>query len=121
MRTQWARISGPLLALIAEGFFSRLSFGVISFALPLYAHHLGLSLAQIGLLASLSTAVSLTVKPAMGWVADHAGLKRSYVVAVALRSVVALLLSLAGAPWQLFAIRGVQGVSQALRDPAADS
>jgi MFS family permease len=121
MRSHWARVNGPLLGLIAEGFLSRLSFGVISFALPLYAHHLGLSLAEIGFLASLNIAVALATKPAMGWVADHAGVKRSYVAAIALRSVVALLLALATAPWQLYAIRSVLGVSQALRDPSADA
>src|SRR5919201_4405648 len=121
MRAQWARNNGPLLALVAEGFFSRLSFGVISYALPLYGHHLGLSLAEIGLLASLSTAVALVTKPAMGWVADKAGLKRGLTVAVVLRSVVALLFAMATAPWQLYAVRSTLGVSQALRDPSADA
>jgi MFS family permease len=121
MRAQWARTNRPLLALIAEGFLSRLGFGVISFALPLYAHELGLNLAQIGLLASLNTAVALATKPALARVADHAGLKRGYTLAMALRSVVALLLALASVPWQLYAIRSVLGVSQALRDPSADA
>ena len=37
---------GALLAIVAEGFFSRLSFGLLTFALPLYAvRELGMSLA----------------------------------------------------------------------------
>ncbi len=37
---------GALLAIVAEGFFSRLSFGLVTFALPLYAfEEFGLSLA----------------------------------------------------------------------------
>ena len=37
-------ISPALLVILAEGFLSRLSFGIISFALPLYARQLGLGL-----------------------------------------------------------------------------
>src|SRR5512142_1239363 len=48
-----------LLAITAEGLLSRLSFGVIGFALPLYARHLGLSFTQIGILVSLNSAVAL--------------------------------------------------------------
>jgi len=110
-----------LLAIVAEGFLSRLSFGLISFALPLYAYQLGLGLTEIGLLYSLNTIVSLALKPLMGWAADRYGLKRGFTVAISLRSLVALLLAFAGAPWQLYAIRFVHGVSISLRDPAANA
>jgi MFS family permease len=55
----------------------------------------------------------------MGWVVDRFGVRTAYVAAVALRSVVLLLLVLAAAPWQLFAVRALHGVAIALRDPAA--
>src|SRR5690242_21767529 len=42
-----------LLAITAEGLLSRLSFGVIGFALPLYARHVGLSFTQIGIFVCL--------------------------------------------------------------------
>jgi MFS family permease len=110
-----------LAAIIAEGFFSRLSFGLISFALPLYAYQeLGLSLTAIGFLASLNLGVAIVLKPFMGSLADHVGMKPSFTIAIALRSVVSLLLVFATLPWQLFAIRGVHGVSIALRDPSAN-
>jgi hypothetical protein len=51
------RINLPLLAIVGEGLFSRLSFGLIGFTLPLYARHLGLSLSQVGILAGLNSAV----------------------------------------------------------------
>jgi MFS family permease len=109
-----------LAAIVAEGFFSRLSFGLISFALPLYAYQeLGLSLTAIGFLASLNLGVAIVLKPFMGSLADRVGMKPSFTVAIALRSVVSLLLVFATLPWQLFAIRGVHGVSIALRDPSA--
>jgi MFS family permease len=114
------RANLPLLAIIAEGLFSRLSFGVIGFALPLYARHLGLSFAQIGILISLNSAVALCFKPLLGWVGDRFGLKRTFVSSIALRSLVSLLLAFAAGPWALYAIRGLYGLSMSLRDPSAN-
>lgn len=109
----------PLLVLLAEGFLSRLSFGIISFALPLFAYRkLGLSLTETGLLFSLNLVAEQACKPVMGWVADRVGLKRTLVAGIAVRSLVALLLVFAAAPWQVYAIRLVHGLAESLRDPA---
>ena len=51
---------------IAEGFLGRLAFGMVSFALPLYAYSLGLSIGEIGLLVSLRTVLVLPLKPVAG-------------------------------------------------------
>jgi MFS family permease len=114
-------VTPALSAVIAEGFLSRLSFGLISFALPLYARQLGLSLSETGFLFSLNLITEQLLKPGMGWVADRYGLKRSFTTAIGLRSVVALLLVFAGAPWQIFAIRILHGVSESLRDPSVNT
>jgi MFS family permease len=108
-------------ALVFEGLLSRLSFGMISFALPLYARHLGFSLSEIGVLVALNTAVSLALKPLMGWVADRTGLKRTLLAGIGLRSVVSGLLGFASSPWHLFAIRSVHGLSMSLRDPSVNA
>ena len=121
MRNIRPPINPSLLALITEGFSSRLSFGLISFALPLYAHHLGLNLTEIGFLLSLNLAVAVMLKPLMGWMADHFGLKQSLATAIGLRSGIALLLAFAGSPWQLYALRSAHGISIAFRDPAVDA
>lgn len=110
---------GPLLALVAEGSFSRLSFGIISFVLPLYAYRLGLGIGAIGALLGFNLVVAMLLKVPMGRLADRYGYRGVLVAAIVLRSVVSLLLVFAVAPWQLFAIRGVHGVSIALRDPAS--
>jgi len=110
-----------LIAIVAEGFLSRLSFGVIGFALPLYAYHLGMKLSDIGILASINLVVALALKPAMGVVADRFGRKRSFTAATSLRSVVSLMLAFVTSPWQLLAVRSVYGVSQSLRDPALNA
>lgn len=102
---------------MAEGFLSRLSFGLVSLGLPLYALHLGMSVSQIGLLVSLNVVVQLASKPWMGRIADRVGHRRTLLLAISARSLVPLLLVFAAAPWQLFAIRIVYGLAQALRDP----
>jgi MFS family permease len=114
-------VDPALLAIVAEGFFSRLSFGLISFALPLYAYRLGLSLTAIGFLLSLNLVVALALKPVMGAAADRFGRKLSFTTAIVLRSAVSLLLVFATLPWHLFATRSLHGVSISLRDPAANT
>ncbi len=112
-----ARPAAPR-ALVLEGFLSRLSFGLLTFALPLYGRQLGMSIAEIGLLSSFALMVSLTLKPLMGRMADRWGLKRSLVLALVLRSLLCLSYVFAAVPWQLFAVRGAHGASDSLRDPA---
>jgi len=110
---------GALLAIVAEGFFSRLSFGLITFALPLYAREkFGLSLAEVGLLAAFNQIVAILLKPFMGALADRIGLKRGLNIAIGLRSVVTLVLAFAAVPAQIFVARGIHGTSISLRDPA---
>lgn len=113
--------NAAMAAIVAEGFLSRLSFGLISFALPIYAHRLGLSLVEIGVLMTLNQVTAMVLKPAMGWVADRVGLKRSFTVSIVLRSLIALSLVVAQSPWQLYAIKSLHGGSKALRDPAANA
>jgi MFS family permease len=121
MRRRLRGVDPALAAIVAEGFFSRLSFGLISFGLPLYAYQrFGLSLTEVGVLASLNLAIAVALKPFMGSLADRVGLKPSFLTAIGLRSVVSLLLAVAAAPWHLFAIRGAHGVSIALRDPSSN-
>ncbi|WP_228061252.1 MFS transporter [[Phormidium] sp. LEGE 05292] len=121
MLSRLRQVNLSLFAIVAEGFLSRLSFGFISFALPLYASHLGLSLTQIGFLIALNEAVALMLKPVMGYAADRFGLKRSFTIAIGLRSLVALLLAFVTSPWQLYGVRAIHGSSKALRDPAASA
>ncbi len=124
-RRRWIRqkaihlVRHPVSPLVAEGFLSRLSFGLVSFALPLFAYRLGMSLAAIGVLLSLNLGVAIVLKPLAGAAADRFGLKLALGIAIGLRSVVTLLFALASAPWQLFAARAVHGLSIAVRDPAA--
>ena len=120
MERPFSKDNRTLLTIVAEGFLTRLSFGIVGFGLPLYAHRLGVTVADIGLLMSLNVAVAMTLKPAMGWLADRVGLKKGYVAALAVRSIVPLLLAFAALPWQLYAARALDGAADALRHPAAN-
>jgi MFS family permease len=119
MTTNASRLA--LFALLGEGFFSRLSFGVVSFALPLYARELGLSLTEIGLLISLNAGIAMLCKPVMGSLADRSGWRRSLLAGVGLRSVGTLLFAVSWMPWHLFGIRALLGLSQSLRSPAINA
>jgi MFS family permease len=110
-----------IVALLGEGFLSRLSFGILGFAMPLYARSLGMSMAEIGLLISVNTAVTMLLKPAMGTLADRWGLRRSLIAGVALRSLTTLLFAFSWAPWHLFATRAVHGMSQSMRSPPVNA
>jgi MFS family permease len=115
------RVNPSLLAIVIEGIFSRFSFGVISFALPLYAHHLGLSLTAIGVLMSVNLSVSLALKPLSGWMADRVGLKQGFIAGVGLRIVVPLMLAFFSMPVLLYVAKSVHGISKSVRDPSVDA
>ena len=110
-----------LLAITAEGFLSRLSFGLINLALPLYALKLHMNITEIGALTSINIVIQIALKPFMGAIADRFGARRSLLWAIALRSIVPLLFVIAHVPWQLFAIRLFYGITQSWRDPALNA
>lgn len=108
-----------IITVIAEGFLGRLAFGMVSFALPLYAYSLGLSLSEIGFLVSLRTIVSLLLKPVAGWAADRFGVRTVYLAGSLVRVLaVAQLLVVDGAA-VLLMTRLLQGMSAAGRDVAS--
>jgi MFS family permease len=110
-----------LLAVSGEGFLTRLGFGMVGFALPLYALSLGFGLGEIGLLYTLRTGTTIMVKPAMAWAADRFGRKRVLVLAVLLRCLVGLLFVFSTLGWQLYVLRFLQGAMTAARDPSASA
>jgi len=113
------KTNSSLSIVILEGFFARLGFGVITFALPFFALSLGMSFTEIGILAALRLIAAIIFKPFMGWCADRYGKKNIYTWSIAGRVIVGLLLVFATQPWMLFAIRFFHGITTAARDPAA--
>jgi MFS family permease len=117
VRARSARLA--LATVLAEGFLGRLTFGMVSFAMPLYAHKLGLSLSLIGILVSIRTLCVLPLKPVAGWLADRIGVRRVYLLGIFARTLSAALLLFAGGFTGLMAVRLLQGASAAGRDVAS--
>jgi MFS family permease len=114
--------SPSLLSLLAEGFLTRLSSGVIGFALPLFAYRkLGLNLAESGALLAMNVAAEQLFKPLMGWAADRIGLKRALTLAIIGRSLAALAYALSGSAWQVYSARFLHGVAESLREPSVNA
>ena len=117
MRARNARLA--LATVLAEGFLGRLTFGMVSFAMPLYAHKIGLPLSLIGILVSIRTLCVLPLKPVAGWLADRIGVRRVYLLGIFARTLSAAMLLFAGGFAGLMAVRLLQGASAAGRDVAS--
>lgn len=118
---QRVRENPTIAAISAEGFLTRLGFGMVGFALPLFALKLGMNLAEVGVLYALHSVTVLIIKPLMGWAADRYGRKHTLVFAVTMRCLVGLLFVFVSLPWHLYAIRILQGIMTAARDPSASA
>lgn len=110
---------GAVAAVLLEGILGRLAFGIVSFALPLYGVHLGLGLAEIGVLVSLRTVAVLPLKPLAGWISDRIGVRPVYLFGAGARVLAAVLLIGVGDFAGLAAVRVLQGASAAGRDVAS--
>ena len=113
--------NSTIAAVSAEGFLTRLGFSMVSFAVPLYAVSLGMTISEVGFMYALRSATIIFVKPVMGWAADRSGRKRTLVAAVALRCLVGFLFALAMRPWHLYVLGILQGAMTAARDPSASA
>lgn len=110
---------GLVITILTEGLFGRLAFGMVSFALPLYALALGLDLATIGYVVALRSLVVIPAKPLAGWLADRLGLRAVYMLSGALRVAAAVGLLFAVDAAGLLVVRALQGLSAAGRDVAS--
>jgi len=115
------RENPTIAAITAEGFLTRLGFGMVGFAVPLFALKLGMSLSEVGVLYALQSVTVLIVKPLMAWAADRFGSKPALVFAVTMRCLVGLLFVFVTLPWHLYTIRILQGIMTAARDPSANA
>lgn len=106
-------------AVTTEAFLTRFGLAVVSLALPLFALSLGMAAHEVGLMYALRTATTVMIKPVMAWAADRFGRRQTLLLAVVVRCLVGFLFIFASAPWHLFAIRILAGVTSAARDPSA--
>jgi len=107
--------------IVSEGFASGLAFGIVAFALPLYARQLGLELPQIGALMSLYLGVATILKPLIARVGDRLGYLRSVTLSLGIQSLLYLLLPFAASPWFLYALEAARGGAKAVEEPAMNA
>lgn len=98
-----------------------LSFGVISFLLPIYSKEMGLSATQIGGMFSVFSFVLLIIKPLIGRWTDKIGWKWFLVVAMGLYGVAFYLLAGATSSWMLYIVRMTQAIGSAFLSIASYS
>lgn len=115
-----ARFSRAFLALSLSGFFAILSSTMSkSPTLPLFAQSLGLSEAEIGLIAATSTIVGIVVNFAAGALSDMYGRKKLLAASgIFFASAPFLYLATVNA-WQLALVRAYHGIATATFTPVA--
>ncbi len=108
-------------ALVLEASLSKLGFGLIGFALPLYARSQGLSISSIGVLMTTNVAVAAVCKPLVGGLIDRVGLRRSAIIASTARVAVFVLFLVATGPTLLWTAQILRGLAKSVRDPALNA
>lgn len=106
-------------AVVAESFVNRLGFGIVTFALPLYALELGMGITEIGVLVAAKALLQPAVKPFVGMAIDRWGTRTAYLGAVSFRLLASVVLLLAATPAALYGVRLLQGMASAAQDPVS--
>lgn len=101
----------PLLVPILLG---SLSFGILSFVLPIYSKRLGASALEIGGMFSIMAATMAVVRPFVGFALDRFGRKAFFVAALAFRAASMAIFAFATDIYWLYAARLVQGFAASL-------
>ncbi len=91
-----------------------LSFGILQFALPIYARQLGANAFDIGGVISIFAAMLTVARPLVGWGIDRWGRKRFLAASFVFYALSMLLFGLARTVGSLYVARLVQGVGSAL-------
>ncbi len=95
---------------VLAGVVAALQVGKLPPALPVLQAELGVSLVQSGFLLSMVQMAGMLLAIFVGLAADNLGLKRSMVGGLSLLALASALGSLAGAPWVLLGLRGLEGM-----------
>ncbi len=126
-----------LVGVVLISFLVTVGFGAVNLIVPYYilalkgvlrelperlgAVHAERAVVEIGAMASAFMATRALVAAWSGWLADRFGRKPLIAVGMALYVVLGLLYALTTSPWQLVALRAVQGVASALVWPVAEA
>ena len=122
LRVVWGRsllADRSLLLLLAGILVTFLGLGIIIPARVLYARDIGLSLFEIGAMASGFLLTNTVGQAPAGWLADRLGRKPMIVGGMAAQAVIAIIYVIVDAPWTFIALRALEGVGAAATMPAA--
>ncbi|MFR0781152.1 MAG: MFS transporter [Zhenhengia sp.] len=106
MQMQWGKLRLSFILV-------SLSFGVISFLLPIYSKTLGLSAIEIGEMFSILSLTVLISKPIIGRCTDKIGWKWFLVIGMSVYAVAFYILAGAKSTWILYEARILQGIGSA--------
>ncbi len=118
-----ARLGGTVVALGAVSFLTDVSSEMIYPLLPLFlARELGASATALGAIEGAAESTAAFLKLGSGWLSDRVRRRKPLVVAgYALASAARPLVGLAGAVWQVLAIRLTDRVGKGLRTSPRDA
>ena len=94
--------------------FGSLSFGILGFALPIYAKQMGASALDIGGMISIFAVIITIARPLVGWGIDHLGRKLFLVISFIFYGIAMGLFAIAQNVDMLYLARIVQGIGSSL-------
>jgi MFS family permease len=115
----WLSTWSPILPLLIAEFVVWLGFGALLPVMPLYFTEHGVDFRTLGVVVAAWPAARLVGEPIFGWLADHTRRVPLMVIGNVGAGIFQFLPLVLVSPGLFIALRGLQGLSTAIYDPAA--
>jgi len=115
----WLTTWSPILPLLAAEFVVWLGFGALLPVMPLYFTEHGVDFATLGVVVAAWPAARLVGEPIFGWLADRTARVPLMVIGNIGAGIFQFLPLVIVGPGAFILLRGLQGLSTAIYDPAA--